>query len=704
MILTREQAKEYIKRNLSCRNYLKKAKTGGYCCIYCGSGTRKGSGAVKYYDETNTCACFACPDAGKKGRPFDVLDLIQYEYGYDYNAALAEGARQLNITIDNESEEERQRKDKIEKGYQEYKKIKAPAAEMTTQKAQEGPQKETDDKTPTEGTEGRETANTKPAEAPDLTEYYKECADRITDEIAVTYLQGRGISLETAQNNFLGFDPAADPAGKGYKAPRIIIPVTKSHYIGRAMDPAEQYQKINNAGSKPGIFNGRKVYESNPVFVTEGVFDALSVEEVGSRAIALNSTSNAELLLKNLEKKRTKNTLVLCLDNDDAGQKATERLKEGLERLKVSFITGNIAGKHKDANEALQADRERFTRAVNAIKLKIQCPDNMKDYLAGAFFEDVEVMRQTGKIKTGFKYLDELSKGVRPRLYIIAALSSLGKTTFALQAADNIAAAGYDVLFFSLEQSKLELVSKSLARLSKLSYDIKPPLESDQFSNWTIPKYMQPMLEKYIRQEGEHMNIIEGNMDFTISSIGERIRNHIEWTGRKPVVFVDYLQVIQPDAKDNRGTTKEIVDITVKELKRYSVDYEVPIFALCSVNRNNYQTPIDMESIKESGNIEFTADTIYGLQFDCINEALFSQEKKAVQKRNRIKQARRENPREIELVCLKNRGGRSLWTTNFKYYTNSDLFVNVKKKERPEPEPEPVPEEIEEELEEAQWI
>ena len=64
---------------------------------------------------------------------------------------------------------------------------------------------------------------------------------------------------------------------------------------------------------------------------------------------------------------------------------------------------------------------------------------------------------------TGIESLDRIiDNGLYPGLYTIGAVSSLGKTSFALQIADQIAEAGEDVLFFSLEQSRLELVSKSL--------------------------------------------------------------------------------------------------------------------------------------------------------------------------------------------------------------------------------------------------
>ena len=82
---------------------------------------------------------------------------------------------------------------------------------------------------------------------------------------------------------------------------------------------------------------------------------------------------------------------------------------------------------------------------------------------------DIERLKAAADKKTGFEQLDKKSGGLYAGLYVLAAISSLGKTTFALQIADNLAAAGHDVLFFSLEQSRLELISKSFARILEQS-------------------------------------------------------------------------------------------------------------------------------------------------------------------------------------------------------------------------------------------
>lgn len=68
---------------------------------------------------------------------------------------------------------------------------------------------------------------------------------------------------------------------------------------------------------------------------------------------------------------------------------------------------------------------------------------------------------------TGFSILDGiLNGGLREGLTVIGALSGLGKTTMLLQIANNIAEQGEDVIYFSLEMNKSELLTRTISRLS----------------------------------------------------------------------------------------------------------------------------------------------------------------------------------------------------------------------------------------------
>ena len=296
---------------------------------------------------------------------------------------------------------------------------------------------------------------------------------------------------------------------------------------------------------------------------------------------------------------------------------------------------------------------------------------------------DIEAFKESLNRRTGFAILDETAKGLYTGLYVVGAISSLGKTTFCTQLADQLAAAGEEVLFFSLEQSRLEIVSKSIARRTAQA-DITTAVDSLSIRRGYLPRHVLTAAKEYKEAVSDRLSIIEGNFNCNISFIGDYVRRYIQKTGKKPVVFVDYLQILQPE-KDEKGrtpSTKETVDTIVTELKRLSRENGLTIFVISSLNRTNYLAPIDFESFKESGGIEYTADVVWGLQLQCMNGGVFeNSEKKTIEKRKIVKEAKAANPRKIELVCLKNRYGISSYSCYFDYYPKFDLFVETKKDE-----------------------
>lgn len=660
--MDREQARQEIRQNwrqlitgITSEARQRVNGEASYICPLCGHGTN-GDGMTRNprSKDGSGLKCFGCNFSG------DIIDLYQQTSGADYNTALSLLAQDMGITID---------------PYRPNAAADFAPAPRPTERPQSASAAQTGRNTPApqNGAQGA----TEGAEMPDNTAYYRECRERLNDPAAVSYLSARGISTGTAAAYWLGYDPKADPAQSGHPTPRIIIPTSSGHYIGRSIDPAtpKQFAKMNNKGGRPAIFNQRALYAQGvqEVFVTEGAFDALSIIEAGAAAIALNSTSNAETLLKELEQNRTGATLILCLDNDDAGRKAADTLKQGLQRLNISHIAADICGGYKDPNEHLTADKAAFVAAIErAQHMTAAKPDNTAYYIDQLMSGEIARFREVKK--TGFANLDEKAGGLNTGLYAIAAISSLGKTTFAAQMADQLAAAGHDVLFFSLEQSRLELVSKSIARRTAQK-DMENAVTSLSIRRGYLPPQVLTAAKEYAQEVQDRISVIEGNFACNISFIGEYVRQYIRRTDTRPVVFVDYLQILQPEQTGNRQqSTREMVDNTITELKRISRELDLTVFVISSVNRANYLTPIDFESLKESGGIEYTCDCIWGLQLQCLNDPVFDKANNIKERREKIKEAKAANPRKIELVCLKNRYGVANFSCYFDYYPANDLF------------------------------
>lgn len=532
----------------------------------------------------------------------------------------------------------------------------------------------------------------------DYSQYYAECQSRLKN---TSYLTGRGISEATAIKCGVGYDPhwKHPKSTYNYTNEVIIIPTSKTSYVARHLKPYIDKNgdlvKVKKVGTVE-LFNSSALYNTDkPVFIVEGEIDALSVIEAGGQAVGLGSTNNKNKLITLIKNQRPAQPLIVALDSDDAGRKAQKELIKELELLEVQFVdldVNQFCAGQKDPNDALTADREGFFERCRKVYSDVpywlheryfqMCGHGQKDQQN--FIDALRNSGNTPALSTGFKKLDELlDGGLYEGLYIVGAISSLGKTTFCLQMADQIAVSGSDVLIISLEMSRFELYSKSISRLTAVecvqnSLGISKAKSTRDISDYSrFAKYsnaeqvlIKDSISGYFADVYPHIYVYEaqtGGDDVTVPKIRSLVSQHIEATGNKPVVIVDYLQIIAPI--DAKATDKQITDQNVKELKRISRDFKTPVIAISSFNRENYNTRVSMQAFKESGAIEYSSDVLIGLQLYGTGLQGFN-----------VDVAKGNNPREIELKILKNRNGRT-GATFYKYYSVFNLFTEADEKE-----------------------
>ena len=639
-----EEAKEYAKTNLEAYLNAKGINTSSnFSCL---NPTHEDKHPSMSFDSRrNRCHCFSC------GVDYDIFDVMAIDTGLSGKELFNHVYSLYNISVEYENS-----KNQISsKSIPQPESAAMAATEIAIKKKSQN--------------ENREN----------LTEFFKKCHDAVEK---TDYWKKRGLSKATVDAYNLGY---------WEEKRRFVIPTGEFSYNARATWEADKKERYLKPKGQFDLFNLNAIpLAEQPVFIVEGEFDALSIIEAGGIAVALGSSSNLRFI-EFLKSNRPKYPLILALDNDEAGRAGEAKLSEELTKIQVEFVDADITLGFKDANEALVGDRETFIQTVlNARNNVLALLEEKRQKEAEAYYQtaavnglsdfiaDIEKRHNKDCVSTGFENLDEiLNGGFYPGLYIIGAISSLGKTTFALQVADNAAKKGQDVLVFSLEMGKQELIAKSISRLSfqkckswgsdlDFATTTRNLMNGKSLNSKERVDFLNECIKGYSDYAGRIFYHI-GIGDIGVEKIKSVIARHIRITGKKPLVIIDYLQIIAPF--DIRATDKQNTDKAVVELKRASRDYDVPIFAISSFNRENYTSPVNIASFKESGAIEYTSDVLMALQFKGMDylkkeDGKYEDEKSRTARIIQLRNEQEKNAeipgkaQELQLKILKNRNGR----------------------------------------------
>lgn len=200
---------------------------------------------------------------------------------------------------------------------------------------------------------------------------------------------------------------------------------------------------------------------------------------------------------------------------------------------------------------------------------------------------------------TGFFDLDDLTDGLHNgELTVIGARPGVGKTTFSLQIAENIARNNKSICFVSLEMSENQLIQKLLS--------LRTGINSRKIRNGDLS---QNQLEQLSIECGAisdlKFNILtKANTIQQIEINARRLKNQ----NKLDLLIIDYLQLLRNNGKFN-SREQEVADIS-RTLKLLSLELEIPIIALCQLNRNANRSEPTLADIRESGAIEQDADNV----------------------------------------------------------------------------------------------
>ncbi len=262
------------------------------------------------------------------------------------------------------------------------------------------------------------------------------------------------------------------------------------------------------------------------------------------------------------------------------GRSSTEILDEAERKVFA------IAEQGADSKEGFKSINALLTKAVDKVQ---------------ELFESDNAI--TG-ISTGFTEFDKKTSGLQKSdLIIIAGRPSMGKTSFAMNLAEN-AAVGTDlsVAVFSMEMPGEQLAMRMMSSLGRIDQHL---LRTGQ-----LEEHDWPRLTSSVGLLNSSKLFIDDSASLSPTDIRARSRRLKREHGLD-LIIIDYLQLMQvKGGSENRAT--EISEIS-RSLKALAKELDVPVIALSQLNRSVEQRPDKrpvMSDLRESGSIEQDADVI----------------------------------------------------------------------------------------------
>lgn len=261
------------------------------------------------------------------------------------------------------------------------------------------------------------------------------------------------------------------------------------------------------------------------------------------------------------------------------------------------------------------AKRSVFAGSDNSKELMESCQQCLDDMRKRALTNEP----QRGLL-TGFSELDQLLGGLQAgNLYLLASFTSVGKSAFALNIVENIAASHAitkPILYFSLEMDKEDLGLRVLSTMMRASI-------SDVVEGRLTPEQRQQGIERlnaldYSYSKGDvNQNIcrllVDDNGSLSPNLLATKVRQVADEYGGVSMIVIDYLQLMINDSL-SFGVTQDL-DLTdiCRQLKLVAKEYSCPVLALSQLNRQveNFQDQTAMLSLlRDVGAIEQYADAI----------------------------------------------------------------------------------------------
>jgi replicative DNA helicase len=228
-------------------------------------------------------------------------------------------------------------------------------------------------------------------------------------------------------------------------------------------------------------------------------------------------------------------------------------------------------------------------------------------------FGSIDALLQRGQRITGLETyytdLDEKTSGLQPSdLIILAARPSMGKTSFAMNIAENAAIHGGKVIgVFSLEMSKEALLQRMLCSVARV--------DAHKFRTGSLWQEDTRKIQHAVEQLAHAPIFVDDTPGISVSEMRAKARRLVQSQGKLDLLVVDYLQLMSGGGGRRYENRTQEVSAISRGLKGLAKELRVPVVALSQLSRapetrGSGEHRPQLSDLRESGSIEQDADVV----------------------------------------------------------------------------------------------
>lgn len=399
-------------------------------------------------------------------------------------------------------------------------------------------------------------------------------------EHLIAFVQKRGIKPATYESVGARFD--LDPASKtfGY----IVFPFADGHTVSRKfIDGMTGERYLNSAGEK--VFYGlERIDKKGDVIVVEGVYDYLALVEMGFKNVVASLSTNFKEQHAYPLRGRT---VFVLFDADYPGFKGTQKAVEHLAAVGANPIRLDI----RDFSDVVNDPHEAYLAGASDVafsdwlyKHTAQYDQSDNGYIEEVFLPNKELLKC---FKTSLPSYDAtMGGGLKEGLHVLGGEPGAGKSALSLFVTGGMAGAGARILYCTYEISKRQC----WARVSAVH-------ERRQWQEIEMnPSTLSLPTRQVLREISKRMRIVSG---WGMNEIERAAKNY-------DVIVVDYIQRMPGRSQDVRTNVSE----NSQRLSNLARDHAKVIVCVSSLSRRGYGDGMELSALKESGDIEYVAQSV----------------------------------------------------------------------------------------------